>query len=130
VHTFVTSSVVGGAAPATAVSPKKGAPAAAQDIVGSDVVPTRGTLTASVSADGRPSVLRHGKPVGTLSAGSYRVAVTDRSRTAGLVVAKAGHAGRSLTGVRYVGKRLVSLDLTPGRWRFSTGSGADSFVVS
>jgi hypothetical protein len=129
VHTFVTSSVVGGAAPTQAVSPNKGAPTQGQDIVGSAVVPTRGTLTATVSKAGRPTVLLAGAPAGNLLAGTYRIAVTDRSPRAGLAVAKPGLTARNLTGVRFVGKRSVSLRLTPGRWTFTTGSGRESVVV-
>jgi hypothetical protein len=130
VHTFVTSAEVGGAAPATAVSPKKGAPTQEQDIVGSAAVPTRGTLTATVSATGRPNVQQDGAPAADLLAGTYRIAVTDRSRRAGLVVAKSGDEARSLSGVRYVGKRSVSVKLTPGRWTFASGAGRYSVVVS
>jgi hypothetical protein len=130
VHTFVTSAVVGGSAPAAAVSPKKGTPTQDQDIVGSGVVATTGTLAASVSSGGRLSLLQNGGPVGSLLAGTYRIAVNDRSARAGLVVVKSGHAGRNLSGVRYVGKRSVSVKLTAGRWTFRTGSAdADSIVV-
>jgi len=129
VHSFVTSADVGGAAPATAVSPKKGAPTQDQDIVGSGVVPMRGSLTATVGAGGRPIVLEDGAPAANLLAGTYRIAITDRSPKAGLVVAKTGKPGRSLSGVRYVGKRSVSVKLTPGRWTFTTSVGQDSLVV-
>jgi hypothetical protein len=129
VHTFVTSSDVGGAAPATAVSPKKGTPTQDQDIVGSAVVPTRATLTATVSASGRPSILLAGAPAGNLLAGTYRIAITDRSPRAGLVVAVSGSPGRKLSGVRFVGKRSVSVRLTPGRWTFAAGGGRESIVV-
>jgi hypothetical protein len=129
VHTFVTSAEVGGAAPATAVSPKKGSPTQDQDIVGSGVVPQRGTLTATVGAGGRPSVLQDGAPAANLLAGTYRIVITDRSSKAGLVVAKTGRPGRSLSGVRYVGKRAVSVKLTPGRWTFTTSVGQASLVV-
>jgi hypothetical protein len=129
VHTFVTSADVGGAAPATAVSPTKGAPTQDQDIVGSGVVPTRGSLTASVSAAGQPRVLVDGAPAGNLLAGTYRITVTDRSPKAGLVVTLSGHAEHDLTGVRFVGKRSISVKLTPGRWTFATGTARESIVV-
>jgi hypothetical protein len=126
VHTFVTSADIVGTAPTTAVSPRKGAPTQDEDIVGSDVVPTRGALTATVSSAGRPSVSLDGSPVGRLLAGSYRIAVTDRSQTAGLAVAKTGRSPRSLSGAAYVGKRSVSVKLTPGRWTFTSRAGQKS----
>ena len=43
-YRFTTTADIQGAAPGAAVSPKSGKPAASQDIVGSDVVPARGTL--------------------------------------------------------------------------------------
>jgi hypothetical protein len=129
VHTFVTSTEVGGSAPATAVSPKKGAPAQDQDIVGSAVVPTRGTLTAIVSAAGQPSVALDGAPAGNLLAGTYRIAITDHSPKAGLVVTKSGYPGRNLAGVRFVGKRSISLRLTAGRWAFASGNARYQIVV-
>lgn len=120
VHTFATSADIGGTAPATAVSPHKGSPTQDQSIVGSNVAPTRGTLTATVSLAGRPSVSLDGSPVNRLLAGTYRIAVTDRSPTGGLVVTKTGYRPRSLSGTAYVGKRSVSVKLTPGRWRFTS----------
>jgi hypothetical protein len=126
VHTFATSADIGGTAPAAAVSPHKGAPTQDQDIVGSAVAPTRGTLTATVSPAGRPSVALDGSTVSRLLAGSYRIAVTDHNPTAGLVVTKTGQRPRSLSGAAYVGRRSVSVKLTPGRWTFTSRVGQKS----
>jgi hypothetical protein len=123
VWTFATSANVLGTAPGKAASGKTGT-AVSQDPIGSDVVPIRGTLAASVSASGKLTVTLRGRRITTLSAGEYRVVVTDRSPTAGLLVAKSGHPARRLSGARYTGKRTATLRLSPGRWSLTDARGA------
>jgi hypothetical protein len=133
VHTFVTTADVQGAAPTTAVSPKKGAPTSDQDVVGSGIVPQRGTLTGAVSGTGQVTLAFKGKGVVALQAGTYRITVTDRSATSGFLLEKAGHPIRSVTGAPYVGTHSVSIDLTAGRWTIARGLGgktAISFAVT
>jgi hypothetical protein len=115
-YTFTTSSQVLGTAPSTPTSPNAGPPSPSQDVVGSDVVPLRGTLIAAVDASGRLSLTLRGKGVERLVQGIYRISITDRSSTSGLVLAKAGRAATKLTGVAFTGKRSLSIDLTAGRW--------------
>ena len=115
-YRFTTTADVQGAAPGAAVSPKSGKPAASQDLVGSDVVPMRGTLTVMVTAAGKLSVSFKGKSVGSLKTGSYRLSVTDRAPTGGFVLVKKGHGAKQVTGSRYVGKRSLLMTLTTGSW--------------
>lgn len=129
VHKFVTTADIGGAAPATAVSPHSGTPSQDQGIVGSQVVPMRGTLDATVGPTGRLSVLLDGKPAGRLWAGTYRFKVDDRSAKDGLVLTKTGHRPRSLTGAAFVGRRSVGVSLTSGRWKVSSHEGQSSTIV-
>jgi hypothetical protein len=132
-YRFTTTADVQGAAPGSAISPKSGKPAASQDIVGSDVVPTRGTLTIVVTAAGRLSVSFKGKRVGSLEAGSYRISVTDRSTSSGLVLVEKGHAAKQVTGTRYVGTRSLLFTFAKVGWLLSSrqaGSSGYAIVVN
>ena len=135
-HTFVTSAGVVGTPPAntgsSATSSGTQAKASSQDVVGSAVVPFRGTLTGAVSAAGRLTFAYKGKSVSRLTAGRYTIAVTDKSSTNGFVLQKIGHAAVSVTGVVFVGRRSASVDLTAGTWFFTPrlGKTAYSIVVS
>jgi hypothetical protein len=133
VHTFVTSAVIEGTPPSsetsTTGSAAKGKGVSYQDIVGSDIVPFRGTLTAAVSAAGRLSVAYKGKSVAGLKAGKYTIEVTDGSSTNGFILQKLKHAAVSVTGNAFMGKRSVSVHLTPGKWLFGAGPGKTTYVI-
>ncbi len=122
VNTFTTSSQVLGTAPTAPTSPRSGT-AASQDLVGSEMTTTRGSLAAAVSASGLLSVTLHGKKVSRLAAGTYRITVSDRSAKSGFLLAKAGHAAKMLTSAAFTGKRSFSLDLTTGRWSLLAAAG-------
>ncbi len=132
VYRFTTTADIQGAAPGTAVSPKSGKPADSQDVVGSDVVPLRGTLAVVVTAAGKLSVTFKGKSVGSLKPGSYRIAVTDRSAAGGLALATRGRPLKQVTGAGFVGRRSLLVTLTAGHWLFTGNAGktGDSVVVS
>ena len=72
-----------------------------------------------------------GKPVSLIKSGRYRITVDDRSARRGFTLAKKlAKMPVTLTKPGYVGKRTVTMNLTPGRWTFSTGAGkAQSFTV-
>jgi hypothetical protein len=132
-HTFVTSAQVEGAPPSgvggVSTGTPKGKPVTNQDIVGSDVVPVRGTLTVAITASGRLALAYKGKSVARLKAGAYRLAVTDRSSTHGVALVK---PGRSIvvTTATFVGSRAKSVHLTAGRWKFAAGHVGYTVVVS
>ena len=130
VHTFSTSSDVIRVPPpvttTTTSSPPKGKAVASQDVVGSEVVPFRGTLTGGVSASGMLALAYNGKSVGSLKAGRYRIAVTDGSSTKGFVLQKTGHKAIAVTGAAFMGKRTASMNLTAGKWLFAPGPGKTS----
>jgi len=120
VYTFrTTSDVVGasttgsGSSPTTSTAHPK---PTSQDIVGSAVLPFRGTLTGAVSAAGTLTLAYKGKSVATLKAGKYTIAVTDKSSTNGFMLEKLKHAAMSITGTTFVGKRSISVALTAGKW--------------
>jgi hypothetical protein len=134
VHTFTTSAQVEGSPPTpgstgTGSSGATGPHVTSHDIVGSAVVPFRGALVAAVAASGGLRLTYHGKRPATLRAGTYTIAVTDRSATGSLVVAKLEHPARTITGRPYEGRRSASIRLTPGTWRFASGVGTGSSIL-
>jgi hypothetical protein len=132
-HTFTTSAVVEGSPPSSETSTTGGAGngkgVSYADIVGSDVIPFRGTLTAAVSAAGRLSLAYKGKSVARLKTGRYTVKVDDGSSSDGLIVEKLQHAAASITGAAFTGKRTASVHLTVGRWLFTAGKTKYLIVV-
>lgn len=80
-------------------------------VVGSDVVPSRGAATATVSGAGRLTLTYRGRRVRSLASGRYRLAVTDASRTAGVAIAT-GTRRKPLTGVAFVGRKTATIVLT------------------
>jgi hypothetical protein len=124
VYTFVTSSQVLGTAPPKATGPDlpggKTTTTSSHDVVGSAVVPFRGTLMGSVAANGSLRLVFDGKPATHLRPGRYAVKVSDRSPTAGFTVMKPARKGVTVTGTAFVGKRSASVDLTTGTWYLAT----------
>jgi hypothetical protein len=109
------------------LSPAAGSPSAkggsAQtDIVGSNVVPYRGRLAATIEGGGHASLKLAGRGVASLRAGRYEIAIADGSSTAGFWLERPGGKRVSLTGVRFRGHETRSLTLTAGRWASSAGS--------
>jgi hypothetical protein len=133
VYTFVTNGTVGGTAPSN--SPSTGgatgsATPTSQDIVGSDIAPFRGTLTAAISRTGTLTLAFKGKSVEHLSSGRYTIAVTDRSGSSSFALEKKGkRAVVTVTGGTFVGKRSLTVDLTAGSWIFMGKPGAAAFTI-
>jgi hypothetical protein len=133
VYTFVTSSDVQGTPPVHAgssgLASDKHSTASSQDVVGSTLVPFRGTLTGGVSAAGKLTLAYKGRSVTSLTVGRYTIAVTDRSATNGFVVQKLKHPAVSVTGVAFVGKRSASVALTAGQWSFTPRPGKTTYSI-
>jgi len=111
-------------------APAAGAGQVQPGLVGSDVVPDRGTLRATVGTAGKTTLTVHGKSVVSLEAGEYEVAVDDETARAGFAVRKLGRPPLSLTGAAFVGRRTTKIDFTAGTWTYySKASGARRFVV-
>jgi hypothetical protein len=101
------------------------------DVVGSAIVPFRGSLQATVAGPVAATLTTGGKPLTTVVTGRYDIVVKDNSAKAGFYVEKSGRKPQSLTGVRFEGKRTVEVDLTVGKWTFFSESGHDTaFVVT
>jgi hypothetical protein len=133
VHTFVTSSDVVGTAPAqpaNGLSSSNHTTVKSTDFVGSQILPTRGTITAAVSSAGRLSLAYKGKSIGRLSAGRYTIAVTDKSTMSGFTLQKRRHAATPLTGRTFVGKKSAKVELTPGNWVFTPIGGKQAYTIA
>jgi hypothetical protein len=88
-----------------------------QDIVGSAAV--QGTLTGALSSKGKPTLTNKGKPVSVLKSGRYKFAISDQTAKRAFVVeAVNGGTVKDLTTAPFVGKRSVTLELSPGRWMY------------
>ena len=132
VYTFRTSSdVVGAATPtgSSSTSSKSGTKPTSQDVVGSALAPFRGTLTGVVTPAGSLRIAFKGKSVASLNAGRYAISVVDRSSSSGFAV-KGKRATVSVTGMAFVGKRTVTLNLTAGRWSFGPSASKSTYTVS
>jgi hypothetical protein len=101
-----------------------------QDITGSAIAPFRGTLTAGVSAAGRLTLAFKGRSVSSLKAGRYTVAVSDKSSTNGLLLQKLRHSALSVTSTTFVGKRSLSVTLTPGKWLVLPRLGKPTYSIA
>jgi hypothetical protein len=136
VYTFETSGTIAGTTPPPAAQSPVPPPSGTQstvgskDVVGSGLAPFRGTLVGTVTAAGRLSLSFRGRTAVALSAGRYRLTVSDRSRTDGFTLQKAGRRSAvRVTGPGFVGKRSISLELTAGRWLVAAGSGKQRRAV-
>ena len=122
-HTFVTSTTVVGTQSGSAAA-SGGAPASkpsSEDIVGSQVVPFRGTLTAVVAPSGALTLQFNGKRPARLKPGSYHIAVADESPRTGLKLVEPAGKAVILTAAPFVGRRTATVELTPGRWSLTPG---------
>jgi hypothetical protein len=92
----------------------------------------RGTLQATVGAGGALRLTSGGKAVTTLKAGKYRLAVVDKSRTAGFVMTRLHAKPISLTTAGFIGSRSATLVLQAGQWSFrpSTSGPKSYFAVA
>ena len=104
-------------------------PTVSHDIAGSAVVPFRGNLAATVDASGRLALTSKGKPVGTLTAGLYTVAVVDRSATKGFTIQKLKASAIALTAAGYKGTHVKTLDLKAGQWIFFSPGGLKNYFI-
>jgi hypothetical protein len=133
VYTFRTSATVVGTSQTqttSGTSSGKGSTVSSQDIVGTAVLPFRGTLIGAVSAAGRLTLAYKGKSVAGLKAGNYTIAVTDKSSTNGFMLQKVRHKAVSvITGATFVGKRSASFQLTAGTWLVTPRLGKTKYSI-
>lgn len=99
------------------------------DVVGSQVVPHRGSLAGSVSATGKLALGFKGKAVGSLKSGGYTITIIDHSQKNGFTLKRVAKVATPLTRGPFVGKRTVTLNLTPGQWSFYSPGGKQSYFI-
>src|SRR2546427_694075 len=90
---------------------KPGSTVMNSDVVGSGLLPYRGSLAALVSATGKLSLTRDGKRVTSLKAGRYTITVVDRSVKAGFTLKKVTRGPLPLTSAAFVGRKSARLQL-------------------
>ena len=102
-----------------------------KSLVGSAQNPNvRATLTGALNAAGKPTLTAKGKPVSVLKTGRYKLAITDRDAKASFTLeAVHGGAVKDLTTTPFVGKKSVTLVLTPGRWMYYSDRGKASYFL-
>jgi hypothetical protein len=125
---------VAGSAPASSSSSASGTKSSPTDNsplgTALTTMPFRGTLSGTVNADGKLVLLWKGKHVTTLTAGRYTVRVTDASAKNGFVLQEIHEPAITVTGVKFVGKRTLSVDLSAGQWFFyPTFVGAKTYFI-
>jgi hypothetical protein len=116
--------------PSSGTSLSKGTPS--QDIVGSALLPFRGSLDAIVYAGGKLSLSHNGNVVKTLKTGRWTFSVDDESKKAGFEVQPLHGKAQTITSAGYVGSHDATVTLKPGRWTFFRVGGpkATFFVTS
>ena len=113
----------------TTISPPK--PASSSGGVSLLPVITKvGALTATVTSGGGARLMRDGRAVTVLGAGTYKVTVTDESKLNGFVLEHGTSRPLLITGAAFVGRHSVSVKLTKGEWSFYlTGTGAKTYFT-
>jgi hypothetical protein len=101
-----------------------------QPLVGSDIVPFRGSLDAMVTPSNKTTVMSGKKPVAKVKPGRYSIVVSDDSSSSGLSLQKLHGKMRTLTSAKFKGRRTVSVTLTAGHWTFSAAKHQTSLVVA
>jgi hypothetical protein len=100
-----------------------------KQIVGSSVVPFRGTLAATVDTTGKLALTTKGKSVGTLKAGLYTFTVHDDSTKSGFTIEKLKASAIALTGVGYKGTHVKTINLKAGQWTFFSPDGKKNYFI-
>jgi hypothetical protein len=131
VYTFQTSGQVLGTPPPVPVAAQHGQ-ATSQQIIGADSnkAPTRGVLDGTITTSGKLTLAYQGKSVGKLLHGEYTLKITDLSASKGLTLQKASHKPISVSGVRFVGKKTASINLTAGTWVFTPKLGDKGYSIT
>ena len=108
-----------------------GGSSSSQDIVGSGLVPFRGSLDGIVYASGKLSLSHNGNLVKTLKAGRWTFSVDDESKKAAFVIQVLHGKAQTITTKVYTGSHDVTVNLKPGRWSFfTTGGRKTTFFVT
>ena len=93
-----------------------------------------GTVKATLSGK-KITLTLNGKPLTKAAAGTYKLVVTDRSKSLdlSLVQTRGGSEEQPLTGTSFTGTKTVTVDLLAGRWKVYSAAGQgilSSFTVT
>jgi hypothetical protein len=130
-HASFTTLASGAPAPvAVTYGGGKGKGQVSTDITGS--LALKGTLHATVAANGALTLTSGGKPVSKLAAGLYKFAISDQDPKASfMILGPTFTAPKSLTAAGFKGTHSVTLSLTSGKWTYyATLATVHSFRVS
>lgn len=83
-------------------------------VVGSAVLPFRGTVDVTVPSSGALRITARGRRVARLQPGRYRTVVVDDSPRRGLAVRSAGGRERTITTLAFTGRKTVGVSLAAG----------------
>lgn len=83
-------------------------------VVGSAVLPFRGTVHVTVPSSGGLRITAQGRRVKRLKPGRYTTVVADVSAHRGLAIRRAGGRERTVTSLSFTGRKTVSVSLTAG----------------
>jgi hypothetical protein len=123
-------------APQSPYTPTSGKGTVSKDIVGSAIeaarrVTLKGTLSGTLTADGKPTLMSKGKTVSSLKAGRYKFVITDQDPKGSFIIQAVKKRSTDLTGVEFVGKRSATVTLKAGRWMYYSDLGkAHYFLVT
>jgi hypothetical protein len=99
-------------------------------LIGSGLTPFRGTLSATLAANGTPTLTIKGRTITTLKAGRYTFAVTDHDPNGSFaILGPRMKVKTTLTPVQFVGKRSATVTLQAGRWMYLDGPGQVHYFV-
>jgi hypothetical protein len=79
----------------------------------------KGGLQGVVGPGASIALQKRGKKVGRIARGIYEFSIADRSARDGFTIRQVvgGTATQALTAPRFVGKKTVSVELRPGKWK-------------
>jgi hypothetical protein len=83
----------------------------------------RGALSATLSATGKVSLKRAGKAVVSIKSGIYKLTVSDKSKSSGLLLQLGGAKPKTITAAAFVGSHTATVTLKPGHWSAYASSG-------
>jgi hypothetical protein len=100
-------------------------------IVGSDLKPAvfRGNLAGSVGVTGKLTLTAGGTKIARILSGRYKITVDDRTAKLGFTMQRIRKPAITLTGLSFVGKRTVTVDLKAGQWVFYSPSGKKTYFT-
>jgi hypothetical protein len=123
VKPFTTTATGTASAPTTTTTTGGGSGSTQSDIVGSALTKPAATLLATVDGSGKATLKQYGRTVERLHPGRFDVVVTDRAKRAGFFLERRGGKPVKVTGLGFVGKRSLTVDLSAGSWTYFTDAG-------